>query len=513
MRYLFDDYVLDPDRRELRRAGDRIELEPQVFDLLEFLIRTRDRVASRDDLLEAVWQGRIVSESTLSSRINAARTAIGDNGTTQRLIRTLLRKGVRFVGDVREEQEQEPKAEREPVSLQAAFEDSVVKVPSIAVLPFANMSGEQEDEYFADGMAEEIITGLAQCSGLTVVARNSSFAFRGRSVDVRQIGNELGASYVLEGSVRRSDKRLRITAQLIDARSGGHLWADRFDEDLSDVFELQDRITESVVAVIEPKLLFTEAGRARRQPPQNLDAYDLYLRALSLINEYTAEATAEALHCLDKALEFDPNYAQAMAASACYRALSQFQGWTGQSAEPEVQGRAAGVGRDRSCSERSPRAVDGSVCSLGLGQRRAPLAGPFSARAEHQSKLRNRDDAGGLGRSRERKSRGRPGVDREVRASQPHTSHSLGRSGRDGVHIYRRRQTRRGGSVGRTGGGPKSPLRFCAPQPRGCAGQNWRDGQSTTDRERDTEGRTGCNCRRHTRTDAVCQRTGVADLH
>ena len=157
-------------------------------------------------------------------------------------------------------------------------------------------------------------------------------------MDVRQIGNELGVSYVLEGSVRRSDKRLRITAQLIDARSGGHLWAERFDGDLSDVFELQDRITESVVAVIEPKLLFAEAGRARRQPPQNLDAYDLYLRALSMINEYTAEATAAALQCLDKALELDPTYAQAMAASACYRALSQLQGWPLRSAEPRSRG-------------------------------------------------------------------------------------------------------------------------------------------------------------------------------
>ncbi|WP_046869514.1 winged helix-turn-helix domain-containing protein [Microvirga massiliensis] len=338
MRYLFDDFVLDPDRRQLRRAGDPIELEPQVFDLLVFLVRTRDRVASRDDLLEAVWHGRIVSESTLSSRINAARTAIGDNGTTQRLIRTLPRKGVRFVGDVREEEERKPKAELEPVSRQAAFKDSVVEVPSIAVLPFANMSGDQEDDYFADGMAEEIITGLAQCSGLTVVARNSSFTFRGRSVDVRQIGNELGASYVLEGSVRRSDKRLRITAQLIDARSGGHLWADRFDGDLSDVFELQDRITQSVVAVIEPKLLFTEASRARRRPTQSLDAYNLYLRALSLINEYTPEATAAALGCLDKALELDATYAQAMAASACYRGLSHFQGWTERSDEPRPRG-------------------------------------------------------------------------------------------------------------------------------------------------------------------------------
>ena len=187
MRYKFDDFVLDPDRRELRRVNDRIELEPQVFDLLEFLIRTRDRVASRDDLLEAVWHGRIVSESTLSSRINAARAAIGDDGTKQRLIRTLLRKGVRFVGDVREEREQNPEAQLEPASLQAALRSSFVKVPSIAVLPFDSMSGNQEDNYFADGMAEEIITGLAQCSGLTVVARNSSFTFRGRSVDVRQI--------------------------------------------------------------------------------------------------------------------------------------------------------------------------------------------------------------------------------------------------------------------------------------------------------------------------------------
>ncbi|WP_114944866.1 winged helix-turn-helix domain-containing tetratricopeptide repeat protein [Microvirga calopogonii] len=338
MRYLFDDFVLDPDRRELRRTGDHIELEPQVFDLLEFLIRTRDRVASRDDLLEAVWRGRLVSESTLSSRINAARAAIGDTGTEQRLIRTLPRKGVRFVGDVREEQERKPKTELEPVSLQATFSDSAAKGPSIAVLPFDNMSGDQEDDYFADGMAEEIITGLAQCSGLTVLARNSSFTFRGRSVDIRQIGDDLGVSYVLEGSVRRSATRLRITAQLIDARSGVHLWADRFDGGFQDVFELQDRITESVVAIIEPKLLFTEADRARRRPPQSLDAYDLYLRGLSLINEYTAEATLEALHCFDKALECDPSYAQAKAASACYRGLSLFQGWAGLSDEPSSRG-------------------------------------------------------------------------------------------------------------------------------------------------------------------------------
>ncbi|EIM29436.1 winged helix-turn-helix domain-containing protein [Microvirga lotononidis] len=337
MRYLFDDFVLDPDRRELRRNDDLIELEPQVFDLLEFLIRTRDRVASRDDLLEAVWHGRIVSESTLSSRINAARAAIGDDGTRQRLIRTLPRRGVRFVGDVRDVQDRTLEAEPEPEVLQASS-DSPAKVPSIAVLPFTNMSGGQEDDSFADGTTEEIITGLAQCTGLGVVARNSSFAFKGRPVDVRTIGHELGAGYVLEGSVRRGNGRLRITAQLIDARSGVHLWAERYDGDLRDVFELQDRITASVVAAIEPKLLFNEADRVRRRPPQSLDAYDLYLRGLSLINAYNAEAATEALQCFDKALECEPAYAQAMAASACYRGLCQFQGWAGSSEEPSSRG-------------------------------------------------------------------------------------------------------------------------------------------------------------------------------
>jgi TolB-like protein/Flp pilus assembly protein TadD len=337
MRYLFEDCSLDPDRREFRRAGERIELEPQVFDLLVFLVRNRDRVASRDDLLEAVWRGRIVSESTLSSRINAARVAVGDDGASQRVIRTLPRKGVRFVAEVQEESDPiapPPRAPAPPLPITRP----PANVLSVAVLPFANMSGGEGDDYFADGMTEEITTGLAQCSGLTVVARTSCFAYKGRFVDVRQVGVELGATYLLEGSVRRSDKLLRITAQLIDARSGAHLWADKFEGDFSDVFKLQDQITQSVVSVIEPKLLFAEADRARRNAPQNVDAYDLYLRALSLSNEYTPDAIMGALQCLDQALEIDPGYAQAMAASACYRGLLRFQGWTAFLDEPKSKG-------------------------------------------------------------------------------------------------------------------------------------------------------------------------------
>jgi TolB-like protein len=335
MIYQFGDCMLDTDRRELRRQSAIVEIEPQVFDLLEFLIRQRDRVVSRDDVLDAVWHGRVVSESTLSSRINAARTAIGDDGVGQRLIRTLPRKGLRFVGEVREDHDA-PRietAQPAPPETSAAArrtDPAIPDGPSIAVLPFTNMSGDAESDYFADGMAEEIITALSRCSGILVVARNSSFTYKGRAVDVRQVGRELGVGYVLEGSVRRSADRLRITAQLIEATAGTHLWADRFDGTLNDVFELQDRIAETAAAIIEPSLRFAEQERARRQPPQNLDAYELWLRALSLSGEFTRESMDAALNCLERAIEIDPIYAPAMASAAYYYAHSHFQGWSEQ---------------------------------------------------------------------------------------------------------------------------------------------------------------------------------------
>lgn len=329
MLYLFDDCALDTDRRELRRAGGTVDLEPQVFDLLAFLIRERGRVVSRDDLLTAVWNGRIVSESTLSSRINAARTAIGDDGTAQRLIRTLARKGIRFVGEVRDGQ---ALAAAAPVvaPAMAAADPTVAEGPAIAVLPFTNMSGDPETDYFADGMAEEIITALARCGGILVIARNSSFTYKGQPVDVRRVGRELNVGYVLEGSVRRSDERLRITAQLIETAGGTHLWADRFDGGLAEVFDLQDRIAETAAAVIEPKLRYAEVERVRRRPPQNLDAYELWLRAISHANEFTAESMAAALGCLDRALELDTSFALALATAAYYHAHCSLQGWVPQ---------------------------------------------------------------------------------------------------------------------------------------------------------------------------------------
>ncbi|HEY4162283.1 MAG TPA: winged helix-turn-helix domain-containing protein, partial [Dongiaceae bacterium] len=330
MLYRFEDLALDASRRELRRGDDLVAVEPQVFDLLEFLIRARDRVVSRDDLFAAVWKGRIVSEATLSSRVNSARAAIGDNGREQRLIRTLPRKGVRFVGAVLEESDppSEPVVEAVLETVKPRMADP--EGPSIAVLPFTNMSGDPEQDYFADGIAEDITTALSRCSGLFVIARNSSFTYKGKAVDIRLVGRELGVGYVLEGSVRRGGNRLRISGQLIDATSGAHLWADRYDGDLGDVFDLQDRITESVVAAIEPTLQLAEIERSKHNRPNTLDAYDLLLRAYGLEYEFTAESMAAALDCLDQALTIDPNYAPAMAAAAYCHAQCHFQGWVPQ---------------------------------------------------------------------------------------------------------------------------------------------------------------------------------------
>jgi TolB-like protein/Flp pilus assembly protein TadD len=334
--FSFDQFALDTDRRELRGPGGLIALEPQVFDLLAYLIRNRDRVVSKDDIMAAVWDGRIVSESALTTRINAARSAIGDSGETQRLIKTLPRKGLRFVGTVREEKElaiapSAPTAEQ-PAAL--ALPDR----PSIAVLPFANMSGDSEQEYFADGMAEEIITALSRCTWLFVVARNSSFTYKGKAVDVRQIGRELGVRYVLEGSVRRGGNRLRFLGQLVDTTSGAHIWAERFDGELTDVFELQDRFTESIVAAIEPKLQAAEIERLRHKPAASLDAYDLLLRAQQLEHEFTAESLAAAIRCTEQALAIDPNYAPAMALAAYCYGERAVQGWRHDGATEVAEG-------------------------------------------------------------------------------------------------------------------------------------------------------------------------------
>ena len=255
-----------------------------------------------------------MSDAALTTCLNAARTAIGDSGEEQRLIKTLPRKGFRFVGAV---------SEGDRPSAPAIVSDGHVEAskpalalpdrPSIAVLPFENMSGDPEQEYFADGMVEEIITALSRFKWLFVIARNSSFTFKGRAVDIKEVGRKLGVRYVLEGSVRKASGKVRIAGQLIDAVTGAHIWADRFERDLTDIFALQDEVTVAVVSAIQPKLLQTEIAMATRRRPENLTAYDCYLRAMQQYYLATREGLAEAIRLARRALELDPRFGLAAA--------------------------------------------------------------------------------------------------------------------------------------------------------------------------------------------------------
>jgi adenylate cyclase len=307
LRYFFEEYAFDTVRRELHRGTDVVSVAPQVFDLLDYLIRNRERVVSKDDLINAIWNGRIVSEAALTTRLNVARCAIGDSGEEQRLIKTLPRKGFRFVGTVREAQgpagevTDEPQEPRKPAL-------TLPDKPSIAILPFTNLSSDPEQEYFADGMVEEIITALSRFKWLFVIARNSSFTCKGKAVDIKEVGRRLGVRYVLEGSVRKASGKVRITGQLIDAVTGVHIWADRFERDLTDIFALQDEVTVAVVSAIQPKLLQTEIGMATRRRPENLTAYDFYLRAMQQFYLTTREGVAEAIRLAHRALELDPRF-------------------------------------------------------------------------------------------------------------------------------------------------------------------------------------------------------------
>ena len=343
MLYCFSNYALDTEIRELRFGDGLVPLEPQVFDLLVFLIENRDRVVSKDDLYASVWQGRVISESTLASRINAARKAIGDNGEQQSLIRTVARKGFRFVGGLRDEPASASIAAAQD-AVQAQADRPALPLPdrpAIAVLPFINMSGDPEQEYFSDGISEDIITALSKLRWFFVIARNSSFIYKGKSAHLKQIADELGVRYVLEGSVRKSGERVRITAQLIDVVTGGHLWAERYDRGLSDVFAVQDEITEAIVAAIEPQLYAAENFHAQRKAPDSMDAWDLVMRALSHYWRVTRQDNVVAQALLEKAVSIDPNYGQALGVLATSHTFSAHMGWEDMARSAPIAERAA----------------------------------------------------------------------------------------------------------------------------------------------------------------------------
>ena len=261
-------------------AARTIAVQPLVFDLLVYLVENRERVVTREDLLGALWDGRTVANSTLATHINAARRAIGDSGEEQKLIRTVARKGLRFVGEVQTVAAGQAAAAA-TTARAAALPDS--SRPAIAVLAFNNMSGEAAQDYFSDGISEDLITALSKLRWFFVVARNSSFSYRGRAVPMKQLADELGVDYVVEGSVRKDGNRVRITVQLIDVATGSHVWAERYDRELADVFAVQDEITEAIVAAIEPQLYAAECPSPPQgaREPRRLGARDA--RALALL--------------------------------------------------------------------------------------------------------------------------------------------------------------------------------------------------------------------------------------
>ena len=306
MIYVFDQFEVDIDRFELRREGQPVAVEPQVFSLLALLVENHERMVSRDEIVEKIWNGRVISDAALSSRVKSLRQTIGDDGKVQRLIRTVHGKGFRFVGDLKPAGGADATAEPGPAG-------NTISRPAIVVLPFLNLSGDSEQEYFADAITQDIIANLSKHRWLAVVARNTAFGFKGRSVDVRQIGRELGVSYVVEGSVRRWGDRIRVTAQLVDAVTGSQRWSDRYDGDLEDVFAVQDEITEKVVARLEPEIGAAERQKVAKSKRCDLAAWESFHLGVHHFFKFTAEDNLEAQRLLQRSRDLDPDFGEAHA--------------------------------------------------------------------------------------------------------------------------------------------------------------------------------------------------------
>lgn len=318
MIYRFADCILDTDRRELQRAGQVVPIEPQVFDLLVLFAGRPDEVMARGNLIDAVWGGRFVADATIDSRIADARRAIGDSGALQAMIRTVPRRGFRFVGTV--------SADRPPERVAAA---ALPDLPSIAVLPFSNFGDDARQDYFSDGITTDIITELSRYSELLVIARFSCFRYKGQALDIRQVGRELGARYVLEGSVRREGRRLRISAQLIEAQTGTHLWGERYDREINDVFAVQEVVAREVAAILAVQVNRAEAKRILNKPPATWEAYDFYMRAAAVYDGFMANRIVEELYkarrLVEQALAIDPTYARAYAKLAQTHAVAYIE--------------------------------------------------------------------------------------------------------------------------------------------------------------------------------------------
>ncbi len=332
--YRFGGCELDLRRRELHRGGSTVTIQPKVFDLIAYLLENRDRAVGKHELQEAIWPGVVVTETSLTQAMRKARVALGDEGTQQSVIRTVHGHGYRFVaaldepGDSGEADMNETAASRSATrgvtsssvtpssgEAQSGPEGSSPRDsrPVVAVLPFVNMSDHADQEYFSDAVTQDIITQLSRHRWLNVLARNTTFGYKRRLDDIKQIAGELGARYVVAGSVRRAGERIRVTVELVDAASGTQKWSDRYDREIEDVFAVQDEITAMIVARLEPEIGFAERQRVIRAPRADLEAWDSFHLGVAHFFRFTAQDNLEAQRLLNRSRELDPQFGEAHA--------------------------------------------------------------------------------------------------------------------------------------------------------------------------------------------------------
>ena len=431
----FGRFRFDLARRELSRDGIPVRLGSRALDVLAVLAAARGDVVTKDELLARVWPGQVVEENNLQVQASALRKALDEGKSGQSYLVTVPGRGYRLIG-----------------MAGGSHGPALPDKPSIAVLPFQNMSDDPQQEYFADGIVEDIITALCHMRWLFVIARDSSFAYKGRTADVKQVGRELGVRYVVEGGIRKAAQRVRITAQLIDASTGAHLWADHFDGDLKDIFDLQDQVTASVVGAIAPKLEQAEIERAKRKPTGSLDAYDYFLRGMASTHRMTREATSEALDLFARATELDPDFASPYGVAAFCYVVRKINGWTTD--------RSARGGRSRAAGLAGGGARQGRCGRARFRWARPRLRRRRSRRSHraHRPGARSQSKSGGgvvrqrygAGVSRRRAGRGdRAPPSRD--APEPVRSFHVHHAGRDRIRPLLRRPLRRGHGMGRKG--------------------------------------------------------------
>jgi len=334
--FRFEGYTLDIARNALRTADRDLELRPKSFEVLCYLLENADRIVTRQELMKAVWPNVIVTDQVLTHCVSEVREAIGDGD--QAIIKTIPRRGYRFVAPVVRVGVPQASSNSGPPS------QFSVDRASVAVLPFANLSGDPQQDYFSDGITEDITTELSRFSELMVIGRNSAFQYKGKAVDLRQVGRELNARYLLEGSVRRMGDRIRITAQLVEAVTGGHRWAERYDRELHDVFAVQDELVRAIVAILAAHVNRAELERVVLKPPAAWEAYEYYLRGAETfflhINRRTKASLYEARHLLEQALAIDADYARAAAVLSWTHFHPYFEPFDGDYLSPAALNRA-----------------------------------------------------------------------------------------------------------------------------------------------------------------------------